>query len=430
MRKQLQMPLETDIDISQMLANGSRRHPAFSTDEYLFSQLIPYIGNKRNLLGLINQAIELTGVRNGVFADLFAGSSVVARLAKMLGFAVISNDWEPYSEAIARCWIECNQAPEFSALGGMQQALETLNSLEPLEGYVATHLCPRDDDNPDVETERMFFTHSNGMRIDSIREKVLEWETSGLISIDEKAVLLAPLIYAVSYTSNTSGVFKGFHRGWGGATKTAHYRILSDLELKAPIFLDNGQQNEVYCMDASALALQMSEEKKRVDIAYIDPPYNQHPYGSNYHVLNTVTLWDKPEINPVITDQEKSAIRKDWRTLRRSAYHRAKAALEEYGTLLDNLDARFILTSYSTDGVMPLKELLACAAERGRLEIVVSPYKRYRVSTQRMSDKPMNVEFVLVVDTADKGSASQSNAIYDQVMSAERQALKNHPENM
>ncbi|MCP4228836.1 MAG: DNA methyltransferase, partial [bacterium] len=49
---------------------------------YCTDQLIPYLGNKRKLLPFIKEAIETTGVRKGSFLDLFAGSGVVARLAK------------------------------------------------------------------------------------------------------------------------------------------------------------------------------------------------------------------------------------------------------------------------------------------------------------------------------------------------------------
>ncbi len=55
-----------------------RRTAARDTNEYVFAQLIPYIGNKRKLLDIINQAIELTNVKDGTFVDIFSGSTVVA----------------------------------------------------------------------------------------------------------------------------------------------------------------------------------------------------------------------------------------------------------------------------------------------------------------------------------------------------------------
>ncbi len=88
------------------------RHAAVRTDDYVFHQLIPYIGNKRRLLDLIGGAMEAAGLRSGdTFFDPFAGSGVVSRFAKRRGLQVLCNDWEPYAEAINRCYVACDEAP-------------------------------------------------------------------------------------------------------------------------------------------------------------------------------------------------------------------------------------------------------------------------------------------------------------------------------
>lgn len=408
------------------LLHASRHHAAVRTDEYLYNQLIPYIGNKRRLLPLITKAIRRTGFAEGVFVDFFAGSSVVARWAKMLGFQVVANDWEHYALEINRCFIELNRAPAFANLGGAEAAFKLLNEVEPHDGYFAAHFCPADDERPDTTRERMFYTHANGAKIDAMRALIAFWETENLINEHERSYLLAPFVFAISYTSNTSGVFKGFHNGWGGQTGTALYRILSDITLRQPVLYDNGQANRAFRTDAQQLALQLRAERQ-VDIAYLDPPYNQHPYGSNYHVLNTLVLNDAPPLNTDIREGNKSAIRKDWRTERRSPYNHA-AAKDAYSNLIEAIDARFILTSYSTDGNIALRDMLGCAVERGALSCVFNSYKRYRVSSQRFSNKPMNVEFVLIIDALKKGSSTDATRIYDEIMKAEETALLTHAE--
>jgi adenine-specific DNA-methyltransferase len=398
------------------------------TDCYLYSQLIPYIGNKRKLLPLIAEAIAKTGVRGGLFVDLFSGGGVVSRLAKQIGFAVVSNDWEPYAFEIANCYVGCNRRPEFAALGGANAIFEHLNQLAPVEGYVCRHLCPADDFAPDHARDRMFFTRRNGARIDAIREQIAQWDAAGLLDRLERSYLLGPLLFGVSYVSNTSGVFKGFHRGWGGATHTALYRILSDLKLVAPILLDNARDNTVWRLDAQEAAERLRSRDTLVDIAYLDPPYNQHPYGSNYHVLNTVALWDKPAVSPVITEGDKSAIRLDWRTERRSAYNYASRAADAYDQLVETLPARTVLTSYSTDGNIPLDELIERSSRHGRLSCVMNAYKRYRVSAQRMSAKPVNVEFVLIIDKCARPNARAGEMVRDAILRREDNALRAHPE--
>jgi adenine-specific DNA-methyltransferase len=246
-----------------------------------------------------------------------------------------------------------------------------------------------------------------------------------MLTPQEEDCLLAPLLYQACYTSNTSGVFKGFHNGWGGQTKTALYRIAGELQLSPAVLFSNSQANEVFCRNAQQLAEDL--RGTQVDVAYLDPPYNQHPYGSNYHVLNSIALWDKPRLSKSISRGTKSAIRLDWRTQRRSAYNYRAEASRAYAQLLNTLDARFVLTSYSTDGTIPLRELLAANLQRGRVRVEMKGYKRYRVSSQRFSHKPMNVEFVVVLDTRRKSDAS-ADELEALITSREASELRRHPE--
>ena len=398
-------------------------HAAAHTGDYVFSQLIPYIGNKRKLLGLIQKALHKVGVgADATFLDVFAGSGVVSRMAKRMGFRVITNDWEPYSFEINKCSVQCNDAPAFRHLGGYANALDRLNALPPVEDWITKHLCPSDDDNYDVLTDRLFYTRSNGMMMDAMRLEVAQWEEADLISPLEKSCLLAPMLYQACYTSNTSGVFKGFHNGWGGQTGTALYRILSDFHLKPMVFHDNGKNNLVFKIDSADLAQTLENCQVRADVAYLDPPYNQHPYGSNYHVLNTITLWDRPALSERIEGRNKAAIREDWRTQRRSAYNHRREATAAYVSLMHSLEARYLLTSYSTDGMVPPTELVETCVSRGQTNFVLQSYKRYRVSSQRFSHKPMNVEFILIVDTSKKHEGSSARQICDRIVQAEQQA--------
>lgn len=376
---------------------SAERHAYNRTREYLFAQLIPYIGSKRKLLPVIARALSHTGIetqihsRRPLFVDLFAGSGVVSRMAKMLGMRVLANDWEPYSAAINGAFIALNRVPMDPSV------FDELNTLPPLEGFITRHYCPEDDLHPEPSRERLFYTNANGRRIDAIRSRIAEWEETGRISEDQQRFLLAPLLSACCYVSNTSGVFKAYHAGWGGNTGTALYRILSRLTLCEPPLIDNGYRNLVTQLDALTVARNMTEiAGTRCDVVYLDPPYNQHPYGSNYHLLNTIALYDKPDVPPI--DTGKSAIRTDWRSLRRSAFNTASAALVELEKVVDAVCCRWVLISYSTDGNIPAEKLLYSMSQRGKLTVEPHRYKRYRVSAQRMSPRSHNVEFVLIVD--------------------------------
>ena len=380
-----------------------RKTAARDTEEYVFSQLIPYIGNKRKLLDLIHQAIKLTNIEDGTFVDLFSGSTVVSRFAKKLGFRVLSNDWEPYSEQIAMGTVVLNEIPKFENFGGSKEVFEILNNAIPVEDYVTKHLCPTDDQNLNHEKDRLFFMRKNGMKIDAMRELISKWVEEEKITEMEFSYLMASFMYSASYVSNTSGLFKGFHRGWGGSNGTAQYRICSDIILRPPLLFNNEKENISTREDAGILVKKLSGILGDIpDIIYLDPPYNQHPYGSNYHVLNSITLWDKPNFPEKITRGTKSAIRLDWRTERKSAYNSRLKAVQEFKTLIEDISSKFILTSYSTEGNIPLEEMMKILGAKGSLNVVKREYVRYRVSPTRLSSKPRNVEFVVITNTSDK----------------------------
>jgi adenine-specific DNA-methyltransferase len=374
---------------------------------------------------MLQEAVARTGIRQGTFVDFFAGSGVVSRLAKALGYRTIANDWEPYTREINGAYIGCNAPPEFrrlgaaTGLGGAEAVFAALNDLPPRVGYVTRHLCPRDDQQPDPQVDRLFFTRRNGSRIDAMRAQIRDWEEAGLLNPAERSFLLASLLYGASYVSNTSGVFKGFHRGWGGATGTALYRILAELRLSPPRTLDNGQANRVTALDAQALAATLAAEDEPVDLAYLDPPYNQHPYGSNYHVLNTIALGDQPPVGTAIGRRDKAAIRQDWRTGRRSAYNYRREAAPALEQLLATVQSRYLLLSYSTDGLIPVESVLAAACRRGPARAITRRYKRYRVSSQRYSARGYNVEFVLIIPGDARPAPGRAAELAEQIRRAE-----------
>ncbi len=398
---------------SETTVYHKRRHAARTTDEYLFHQLVPYLGNKRRLLHLVLEALEKTGTlkqegRSPIFADFFAGSGVVSRLARQNGYRVIANDWEPYSHALNHAILSCTDAPAFKELGGYQKAIDTLNRLPEVKGWVTHHLCPRHDDIYDPSRDRLFFKRRNGMRIDAIRQQIATWQAQGAIDDIEMSALLAPLLYSASFVSNTSGVFKSFHHGWGGKTQTALERIESLLWLTPSRFCAIGESNrpaaEMWCVDAQHLANQMSSFE--VDVAYLDPPYNQHAYSSNYHVLNSLTLWDQVDLPTPDTKGFKSGIDRAWRKERPSPYNSSKYAKDAYEKLLETVNARYILTSYSTDGNIDAADLLQANLKRGKVTLVTQDVPRYRVSKQRQSERARVLEFIVITDTKAKSGPS------------------------
>lgn len=378
--------------------------------DYVEKHLIAYLGNKRKLLPLILEGIKNIShdiKSNPKFLDLFAGTGVVSRMAKSLGFEVYCNDWEEYSYQINRAFIGLDASilkTGFAELGGIDAVLEYLNMIddaEPQDRYISEYYCPADDENPDILNERMFYSHANGLRIDGIRAKIAKWKNMGLLTEDENSLLLALLLYEASTRANTSGVFKGFHQGFGGTHGDALSRILKTLQLTKPVLLPG----KGYVYNEDCLVLSEKFQNTRFGIVYMDPPYNQHQYGSNYHLLNTIARNDKPDINKNIIvngkKTNKSAIRADW-TNTKSTFCYKSSAEADFKKLVDNINAEHLMMSYSTDGIIPFDNILDILSSKGKIGIVSSEYTKYRGGKQALTTKTKNVEFVILVDCAEE----------------------------
>lgn len=391
---------------------------------YLTEQLIAYIGNKRRLLPLVYRAIEKTGVplEGAKFFDVFAGSGAVSRLAKSLGCEVFSNDWEYYSYILNSAYIKIDKN-EISELFGSEEKLlriiEKINDLpDPSEDerYIARYYAPKsfDDDAADFKIERLFYTKRNALAIDKIRNHIERAypESASPPEQKKRELLLAELLYEAATHTNTSGVFKAFHKGFGGYSKDALDRITSPIRLRFPVLASSPFPVHVYKEDANALVKKIGG----IDIAYVDPPYNQHQYGSNYHLLNTIALWDCIPVPLDLNERgelaEKAGIRHDWSRTRSDYCYKEKAE-RAFADLLSNLDARYILISYSTDGIIPFEAMREMCMTRGKLSIVTGEYTTYRGGRQSNARRNVNIEFVLCVDTTQKSDAASMRAIDD-----------------
>ena len=391
---------------------------------YLTEQIIAYIGNKRKLLKLIYKAIESTGIeiRPGIkFFDVFAGSGVVSRFAKMLNFEVFTNDWECYSKIINSAYLTINKS-DIKTLFGSQENFDKLikkiNNLPPPkenEQYIAKYYAPKESDisKVDYKKERLFYTRENALAIDKIRNYIEENYPSDTKSENIQKIrnlLIASIIYEAATHTNTSGVFKACHKEFGGHGKDALKRILTPIELHCPVLIDSDFACHVFQEDANKIA----ENLKDLDIAYLDPPYNQHQYGSNYHMLNTIAKWDKIPV-PLETNskgelKEKAGIRHDWVNTRSSYCYRNEAE-NAFEDLIKKLDAHFILISYSTDGIIPFDKMREICMAKGKTTIVTNEYTTYRGGKQSNKRKNTNIEFILCIDTKQKSQSKDLNDI-------------------
>lgn len=304
--------------------------------------MVKYIGSKRLLIPAILDAVASADDVRTVL-DLFSGTARVGHALKNAGYRVIANDCLAYAHALATCYV---QADRERTLPDAERLIEELNTLPGRAGYVTEVFC----------NQSRFFQTRNGERIDAMRAHIARLG----VRPELEAVLLTSLIEAADRVDSTTGVQMAYVKQWSK-------RSYNELRLRVPNVLPRAAAGPGRALMMDALD---AARRVRVDLAYLDPPYNQHSYLGNYHVWETIVRGDEPAHYGV------ACKRTDCRE-RKSDFNsrvRAEAALE---AVIESLDARYLLVSFNDEGYFSRERLEEMLGERGPVRTVSVPFRRY-----------------------------------------------------
>jgi adenine-specific DNA-methyltransferase len=360
-------------------------------EAYLRRQLITCIGNKRALLDFIGAGLAMVQRKLGkeklVLFDVFSGSGIVARYFKRFADLLLVNDLESYSAVINRCYLSNRDETDLDRLREYHRDITERLAREPLErGIVSEYYAPPEG-RPIGRHDRVFYTPRNAMYIDTARrliEGLPEWA---------RKFFIAPLLSEASIHANTAGVFKGFYKNretgigqFGGKNGDALSRITGDIRLPFPVFSNFHTDLMVYNGDANRII----DAAPEADAAYLDPPYNQHPYGSNYFMLNLIL-----EYRPPRAPSRVSGIPGDWN---RSAYNRGGQALETLRDLVERIRAKYLLISFNSEGFIKLDEMRGMLQKQGRVEVLETGYHCFRGSRNLRGRNPLVREYLYLLE--------------------------------
>jgi len=343
----------------------------YEDQHYLTEQIITYIGNKRALLEFITKGIQIVQKRLNkekldIF-DVFTGSGIVARHCKQFSHSLLVNDLEQYATVTAECYLSNKNQLNMMVLKNIYNGLLADIDNNPFKEGVITELYSPKDDNNIKKDERVFYTRRNAMYIDTMRNYIES------VPLQYQKYFLAPLIAKASIHANTSGVFKGFHKNketglgqFGGSNSDALFRIKGNIVLPFPLFSNFSCNYTVYNGDSN----QIVKEVPEVDLAYLDPPYNQHPYGSNYFMLNLILGNKYPE-----NISNVSGIPNNWN---RSAYNKRQYAYSALSELVENIKAKYVLISFNSEGFISLDEMKSMLIKSGKVQVLETSYNTFR----------------------------------------------------
>ena len=296
--------------------------------------MIKYLGSKRRLVPVLGDLFARSGASTAL--DLFTGTTRVAQEFKRRGADVTAVDTARYAEVFARCHIATDGATVDRRQ--LDEALAHLSSLPGTPGYVTETFCVRS----------RYFQPFNGERIDAIRDALAaDFADSPLYPI-----LLTSLIDAADRVDSTTGLQMAYVKEWSP-------RSFNRLELRVPELLDG--PGRAVRGDATEVVHQLPE----VDLAYLDPPYNQHRYFTNYHIWETLVAWDAPEPYGVACKRMDS---RDSAT--KSAFNVKREMPLALRQLIAGVRAEVVVLSYNNESWVTLDELVDMCSVHGHVAVL------------------------------------------------------------
>jgi adenine-specific DNA-methyltransferase len=303
--------------------------------------VIKYLGSKRRLVPVLTELFERSRARTAL--DLFTGTTRVAQAFKRAGGLVTAVDTARYSEVFARTWIEADA--DTVDLAEVAAAIDALNSLPGEAGYVTETFCVRS----------RFFQPHNGERIDAIRSAIAADHAGTSL----EPLLLTSLLLAADRVDSTTGLQMAYVKQWAP-------RSFKPLRLEPPSLLPG--PGRVRRGDATTVVRELGP----FDVAYLDPPYNQHRYFTNYHVWETIVAWDHPEHYGVAC---KRIDARDDGT--KSVFNRKREMPDALRGTIADVAAEVVIVSYNDESWVALGDLREMCAVHGDVRVLGFDSKRY-----------------------------------------------------
>lgn len=304
--------------------------------------MIKYLGSKRTLIPVLGELFAASGAKTGT--DLFTGTTRVAQEMKRQGLESTACDIATYAGVFAETYI----ATDADAINvkELAEVIADLNSTPGIPGYVTEEFCEK----------ARYFQPKNGARIDAIRERI-ESEHAGTWLYP---ILLTSLIEAADRVDSTVGIQMAYLKQWAA-------RSYKDMEMRVPELLSGAGTAVVG--DAMEIV-----DAVDTDLIYLDPPYNQHRYFTNYHVWETLVRWDRP-VGYGIANKRIDA--RDDET--KSVFNKKREMPLSMKSVIDRSKSEVMVVSFNNEGWISSAQMMEWIESTGREKAVVLDYdfKRY-----------------------------------------------------
>jgi len=305
-----------------------------------------YIGSKKTLAKTISDFIlsSVDNTKDKVFCDIFAGTGAISIELKNSFKNIIVNDLEYYSYILLKHYIGLNKEITF----------DIIDDLKPIEGRIYNYYAK----------DRTYFTKENAKRIDAFRTYIETVEDN-----EHYCYYLTSLLEAADKIANTASVYAAYLKQF---KKTA----LKEIEIIPAKIYPSKATTNVFNENANDLIKSISG-----DVLYLDPPYNERQYASNYHVLNTIAKYEDFE------PQGITGLPPDWN---RSDYSSKRRATNAFEDLIKNAEFEHIFLSYNNFGILGIeniKQILSTYGKVNAFSINYKPFKSREIGKEQNDTK-------------------------------------------
>ena len=314
-----------------------------------------YIGSKHKLIEWIFSIITKECGEENSFADIFAGTGVVSAVAARHFGEIIVNDFLHSNYAIYHAFFS-NGEWDKNKIDNIIKDYNNIDSEDLEDNYFSEYFGGK------------YFSKSSSKIIGFVRENIEENKNN--LTSKEYYILIASLLYSIDKIANTVGHYDAYF-------KKDHIEDGFFMKPVDPIEVKNVT---IYREDTNLLA-----KKIKADVVYIDPPYNSRQYSRFYHVLETLTKWDKPKLHG-------TALKPDPENM--SDYCRVQAK-DRLAELIRDLNAKYLVVSYnntydskssSSKNKITLQEIEKILERKGKTKVFEKDYRHFNAGNTNFNN--------------------------------------------
>lgn len=307
-----------------------------------------YIGNKSKLLKFIDDTIKKEKIEFTTFGDVFSGTGVVAEYFLNKGKDIYVNDLLFSNYVVYKALLSNEQFSEEK----IKMIIDEYNKIDS-ENLEENYFSDNFSGN--------YYQYNDAKKIGFVREDIENKYINKEINEREYYILISCLLYSMDKISNTVGHYESF------LNREPEYK---NLKISYMNIKDYNAESYIYNEDANELV-----KKIKVDVMYIDPPYNARQYANFYHLLENVARWKKPKVYNKAKKMERKSIMSEY------CKANAKAVFED---LIKHINARYVIVSYnntytakSTSSINSIKyeDMMEILEKKGDVRVYETDYK-------------------------------------------------------